>query len=84
MTHNDSAIIARIIELAPLYDSETMSDQAGTIPGEEEWGYTLINFCLDHLQEEFPGIDRDQFTRCYLDAYEQTDQWRRTDRGVRS
>lgn len=72
---DDVAITARIIELVPHY-SETMPNEAGTIPGEESFGYTLLNFCLDHLQEEFPGITQEQFNRCYLDAFGRTNQWR--------
>jgi hypothetical protein len=72
----DREIIARIIELVPLYDPETMPSQPSTFPSGDGWGYTLINFCADYLEEEFPGLTEEQFNRCYIDAYEQTNHWR--------
>jgi hypothetical protein len=73
--HSDEAIIARIIELAPDYDPETMPYEPGTLPKESGWGYSFINFAIDHLEEEFPGLTQEQFNRCYLQAYKQTDEW---------
>ena len=79
---DDRIIIARIIELAPDYDPETMPSQPGTFgsPDDNGWGYSFINFCVDHLEEEFPGITQEQFNRCYLQAFQQTDEWATVER----
>jgi hypothetical protein len=75
----DRAIIARIIELVPLYDHERMPDMPSTLP-DSELGYSFINFCIDTLQEEFPAIDQEQFNRCYGQALFEPDQWQRPSR----
>jgi hypothetical protein len=76
MINDDRVIVARIIELVPLYDANTMPEQASTIPGDDGWGYTLSNFVLDHLEDDFPNIAPEQFNRCYFQTFEQTNQWR--------
>lgn len=73
--YEDHAIIARIIELVPLYDPETMPQQASTLPSGSDLGYTFINFAIDHLQDDFPNIEQEQFDRCYLLAFQQTNEW---------
>jgi hypothetical protein len=62
--YNDHDIIARMIELAPSYDPETMSGNAGTIPP---------NFLFDHLEDEFPA--QGQFNRCYFEAFHEPARW---------
>ena len=68
MPHNDTVIVARIIEIWPSY-------RCRTDVGDD---FSLIDFCQEILQEEFPGINVDQFSRCYIRAFEQTGKWTRT------
>jgi hypothetical protein len=64
--YNDQDIIARMIELARSYDSETKRDDAGTIPP---------SFLLDRLEDDFPNIPQRQFNRCYFEAFHQPARW---------
>jgi hypothetical protein len=72
----DQEIVEYMIALVPGYDAETMPNQASTIPGDEDWGYSLINYLLDHIQELLPDISQKRFFRCFGKAVPQTDYWR--------
>ena len=77
MTIDDRTLVARIKELVPHYD-ETM---LGEPSGEDGLSYALIKFWLDYLQEEFPGLTKAQFSRCYVRAADETEctaqgEWR--------
>jgi hypothetical protein len=54
----------------------------GEPSGEDGLSYVLIKFWLDYLQEEFPGLTKAQFSRCYVRAAYETDAWRKGSGGT--
>jgi hypothetical protein len=78
MTIDDRTLVARIKELVPHYDETILGEPSG----EDGLAYALITFWLDYLQEEFPGLTKAQFSRCYVRAAYETDAWRKGSGGT--
>ena len=74
----DAEMTARIVELASTYDPDAIPEDLPSTDPDDDWGYSFITFTRDHLEEEFPGLTREQFIRCYLRACDLTDCWSNT------
>ena len=64
------------------HDGNHFTHLLGEPSGEDGLAYALITFWLDYLQEEFPGLTKAQFSRCYVRAAYETDAWRKGSGGT--
>ena len=71
---NDGQLIARIIELCPVY----LQRVPDTKREREPWGESFIAFAEEMLSEEYPDLTQEQFNRCHVNAFEQSAEWRHT------